>query len=228
MVLLEELRSIAKSVEFHLGAGRSAEGRAADEIEWLQHRVAILERVIRDNLQPSHCGDGPDRRLVEEIVRRQESKPAQSHAERAARRTARPVGLDGKGGSAHATTTVLAGQRASVGEPQPESEPEGETSREHQPTLVHEPQPAPAIADSELESADQILFEMAQQVQAALLRSARRAERAGSLARDTDAPLDEVSRRPPIAMASASNLKRSATGESLANNENKMTPSRNE
>jgi hypothetical protein len=172
MVLLEELRSIAKSVEFHLGAGRSAEGRAADEIEWLQHRVAILERVIRDNLQPSHCGDGPDRRLVEEIVRRQESKPAHSYAERAARRTARPVGLDGKIGNAHATT-VLAGQRATVGEPQPESEPEGETSREHQPTLVHEPQPAPAIADSELESADQILVEMAQQVQAALLRSAR-------------------------------------------------------
>jgi hypothetical protein len=45
--------------------------------------------------------------------------------------------------------------------------------RERQSTFLHEPQPAPPIADSELASADQILVEMAQQVQAALLRSAR-------------------------------------------------------
>jgi hypothetical protein len=73
MVLIEELRSIAQSVDFHLGAGASAEGRAADEIEWLRRRVAALERVIRENLDPSHCNDGPDRKIVQEIVRRQAS-----------------------------------------------------------------------------------------------------------------------------------------------------------
>jgi hypothetical protein len=178
MVLLEELRSIAKSVEFHLGAGTSAEGRAADEIEWLQRRVAALERVIRDNLQPSHCGDGPDRRLVEEIVRRQVSLPALSLARPASQRPARPADVDEISRPAQAATE-LAGQPAPVGEPEPKSEPrpksepEGESSHEGEPSLTGEPQPVPAIAHSELESADQNLVEMAQRVQAALLRSAR-------------------------------------------------------
>jgi hypothetical protein len=46
MVLLEELRSIAKSVELHLGLGRSAEGRAA---EWGAERT---EPPARDTDAP--------------------------------------------------------------------------------------------------------------------------------------------------------------------------------
>jgi hypothetical protein len=168
MMLIEELRSIAKSVDLHLGSGTSAEGRAADEIEWLQRRVAALERVIRENVDPSHCGAGSDRKLVEEIVRRKASLPALSHAPR----PARPADLDGKSGYADATT-ASAGRRTTVGEPQPKCEPESESSREREPSLTCDPQSAPAIADTELESVDQNLVEMAQQVQAALLRSAR-------------------------------------------------------
>src|ERR1700758_1415616 len=98
MLLIEELRSIAKSVDFHLGAGASAEGRAADEIEWLRRRVAALERLICENLDPSRCGEGPDKRLVEEIARRRAELPAFSRAQR----PARPLDLDG---------TKLASQR---------------------------------------------------------------------------------------------------------------------
>jgi len=172
MVLIEELRSIAKSVEFHLGAGASAEGRAADEIEWLQHRVAALERVIRDNLQPSHCGEGPDRRLVEEIIRRQASLPALSRPEPASQRPARPADLDEISGDVQATAELSA-QRAMAGESSSESGAEGDSSREREPSSTHAPQPALTIAHSGLESADQNLVEMAQRVQAALLRSAR-------------------------------------------------------
>jgi hypothetical protein len=169
MVLIEELRSIAKSVDFHLGAGTSAEGRAADEIEWLRRRVAALERVIGENLDPAHCGDGPNRKLVEEIARRQASLPALSHVARAPQRSARPAepaDLDGKSGYARAKTE-LAGECATVGVPRPKCEPEDKAYREHVP------QSAAGIVDIEFESADQNLVEMAQQVQVALLRSAR-------------------------------------------------------
>jgi hypothetical protein len=168
-VLIEELRSIAKSVDFHLGAGASAEGRAADEIEWLRRRVAALERVIRENLDPSHCNDGPDRKIVQEIVRRQASLPALSHASLTPQRSSRPADLNGKGDNVPATAD-LAGKRATV-QRQPV---EGFSSGEHEPTLSHDWQLASAIADTEFESADRHLVEMAQQVQAALLRGTPR------------------------------------------------------
>jgi len=171
MVLIEELRSIAESVDFHLGAGSSAEGRAADEIEWLRRRVAALERVIRENLDPSHCNDGPDRKLVQEIVRRQASLPALSHASLTPQRSSRLADLHAKSDNAHATAD-LAGKRGAVGERQPNLEPEGFFGGECEPKLSRDPQPA-AVTDTEFQSADQHLVEMAQQVQAALLRSAR-------------------------------------------------------
>src|ERR1700722_16917065 len=132
MVLLEELRSIAKSVEFHLGAGTSAEGRAADEIEWLRRRVAALERVIRENLEPSHCGDGPDRKLVDEILRRQANLGALSHAQPTPRLTTPPTDIDRKSDYAQ-VTHELGGQPATVDETHPEREPEGGSSRERKP-----------------------------------------------------------------------------------------------
>jgi hypothetical protein len=162
MVLIEELRSIAKSVEFHLGAGASAEGRAADEIEWLRRRLAALERVICENLDPSRCAQGPDRRLVEEIVRRRSHAPS----------PARPVDPDGKSSYSHAPTNSVV-QRATTGAPQPECEPVDKSSRECEPSSTREPPPEWAAADFEIESAGGNLVAMAQNVQAALLRSAR-------------------------------------------------------
>jgi hypothetical protein len=80
MALIDELRSIAKTVEFHLGTGTSAEGRAADEIERLQRRIVALETVIRENLDLSKCGDDPGRKLVEEIGHREGVPPELSKA----------------------------------------------------------------------------------------------------------------------------------------------------
>jgi len=167
MVLIEELRSIAQSVDFHLGAGASAEGRAADEIEWLRRRVVTLERVIRENLDPSHCNDGPDRKIVQEIVRRQASLPTLSHASLTGQ-LSRRADLDGEGDHVHATANLARNRTTVEGQPV-----EGFSSGEHESTLSRDPQPASAIADTEFESVDQHLVEMAQQVQAALLRSAR-------------------------------------------------------
>jgi hypothetical protein len=79
MTLIDELRTIAKTVDFHLGAGTSAEGRAAAEIERLQRRVEMLESVIRENLDLPDSGGGPNRKLVEEIVQEHAGQRKPSH-----------------------------------------------------------------------------------------------------------------------------------------------------